>query len=524
MGGARSRDGSVRTFKQVWVLLLVLLSAAQLGRAEAAQNVECGAHLDDANPGSDNCAEARAQDAKTAAKLRSQADDALMKREYKRAISLLTEAISVEPMNDKNYYKRSRAYDKSGKYKEELRDLNKVLDMAPENLSALSFRGKTHMSLGMCKEASEDLAHVLILKPTHGDAKKLLPKAKECADQISQAETFLAQGRYDLADRMVGEIMDVTGKVSFLNMIRAKARFALGNYFEAIADCGDILKKDSDNIEALLLRGKSYYFVADHIMATRHFKEALASDPDHKEAKDWFKRVQKFNKLTKAGEAGLKKGTEESLANGLEALTEALKLDPKHKEHNKVLHHMVCSIHAARGHTKPAQDACEAAFRMDQAWLDPLITIAEHLTNQAEETPQFEEALRAWQRAFELDRDNGRVRQGMEKAEVGLKQSKQKNYYKILGVKRNADKKTIKKSYRALAMEFHPDKHTDKEDDEKALMESKFELIAEAYEVLSSPELRGKYDRGEDVFENQGNNNRGSPFQRGFHFHQRRGY
>lgn len=84
---------------------------------------------------------------------------------------------------------------------------------------------------------------------------------------------------------------------------------------------------------------------------------------------------------------------------------------------------------------------------------------------------------------------------------MALKQSKEKNYYKILGVPRNAKLKEIKKSYRELALKWHPDKNTEG-DTEKA--EKMFQDISEAYEVLSDKDLRGKYDRGEEVFENQG--------------------
>jgi DnaJ-class molecular chaperone len=81
-----------------------------------------------------------------------------------------------------------------------------------------------------------------------------------------------------------------------------------------------------------------------------------------------------------------------------------------------------------------------------------------------------------------------------------LRQSKEKNYYKTLGVGRNAKLKEIKKAYRELALKWHPDKNTD--DTEQA--EKMFQDISEAYEVLSDKELREKYDRGEPVFENQG--------------------
>jgi curved DNA-binding protein len=65
-----------------------------------------------------------------------------------------------------------------------------------------------------------------------------------------------------------------------------------------------------------------------------------------------------------------------------------------------------------------------------------------------------------------------------------------KDYYKILGVPRDADAPAIKKAYRKLARKFHPDVNPD---DPKA--EGKFKEINEANEVLSDPQKRAKYDR-----------------------------
>ncbi|BCX03951.1 MAG: molecular chaperone DnaJ [Candidatus Roseilinea sp.] len=65
-----------------------------------------------------------------------------------------------------------------------------------------------------------------------------------------------------------------------------------------------------------------------------------------------------------------------------------------------------------------------------------------------------------------------------------------KDYYKTLGVDRNADPETIKKAFRKLARQYHPDAN---KGDKKA--EEKFKEINEAYEVLSDPEKRKLYDR-----------------------------
>ncbi|HHP51592.1 MAG TPA: hypothetical protein ENM97_07615, partial [Moorella mulderi] len=70
--------------------------------------------------------------------------------------------------------------------------------------------------------------------------------------------------------------------------------------------------------------------------------------------------------------------------------------------------------------------------------------------------------------------------------------AKYQDYYEILGVSRDATQEEIKAAYRKLARQWHPDLHTGKD---KEIAEEKFKLINEAYEVLSDPEKRAKYDR-----------------------------
>jgi curved DNA-binding protein len=75
-----------------------------------------------------------------------------------------------------------------------------------------------------------------------------------------------------------------------------------------------------------------------------------------------------------------------------------------------------------------------------------------------------------------------------------------KDYYKTLGVSRDADEKDIKKAFRKLAKQYHPDANPD-----NPTAEAKFKELNEAYEVLSDPEKRSQYDRfGADFAKFQG--------------------
>ncbi|MDP1800761.1 MAG: molecular chaperone DnaJ [Bacteroidota bacterium] len=65
-----------------------------------------------------------------------------------------------------------------------------------------------------------------------------------------------------------------------------------------------------------------------------------------------------------------------------------------------------------------------------------------------------------------------------------------RDYYEILGITKNASEEEIKKAYRKLAIKFHPDKNPD---DKTA--EDKFKEAAEAYEILSNPDKRARYNQ-----------------------------
>ncbi|MFH1625045.1 MAG: J domain-containing protein [Pseudomonadota bacterium] len=67
---------------------------------------------------------------------------------------------------------------------------------------------------------------------------------------------------------------------------------------------------------------------------------------------------------------------------------------------------------------------------------------------------------------------------------------KYRDYYEILGLKRDASEKEIKSTYRKLARKYHPDVNPDKKE-----AEEKFKEINEAYEVLGDPEKKVKYDQ-----------------------------
>ena len=87
------------------------------------------------------------------------------------------------------------------------------------------------------------------------------------------------------------------------------------------------------------------------------------------------------------------------------------------------------------------------------------------------------------------------------------------DYYKNLGIPRNADQSQIKKAFKKLSLKYHPDKN--KDDPKKA--EEMFQKIVEAYEVLKDPKQKEIYDKYGEEGLKQNNQQQGHPEGRNFH-------
>ena len=101
-----------------------------------------------------------------------------------------------------------------------------------------------------------------------------------------------------------------------------------------------------------------------------------------------------------------------------------------------------------------------------------------------------------------------------------------KDYYEVLGVSKASSLEEIKKSYRKLAVKWHPDKNPDNQEEATEM----FKAIGEAYETLSDPQKRREYDLGgsasfdmeeDDYFSSDRNSNSGKRRQHRSAFHHR---
>lgn len=432
----------------------------------------------------------------SAGKLRSLGEEALMSRKYSDAISYYTQACQLEPQNAVNFYKLFRVHSRMKKTEEALKDLNNAVDLDPENKEYRKHRASLLVSVGQCDQATLD--YDILGDFVDGNTAQ---KAYRCAHYIKLAtDAYLKEEWKEATSHLNYAIADADQDLDLVYM-KAQCSYNARDFYTTVADTGKVLKQNSGNLDAYQLRGMAYFYLNEHEMAINHFREALKLDPEHKGCKEGHKKVKSINKKNKRGDDAKDKGDYES---AIKYWREAIGIDTKHILFIKQIMKKITNSYTSLSMHKEAVSEAKKMLKMyGEKDFESVINLGDAQLG----ADLFDDCVRTYRQAAEnavTDEEKKEANEKVRQAEIALKQSKEKNYYKILGVSRTASTKEIKSAYKALARKWHPDKNPDNVEE----AEKMFQDIGEAHEVLSDDEKRGKYDRGEDVFENQGGGGR----------------
>lgn len=220
-----------------------------------------------------------------------------------------------------------------------------------------------------------------------------------------------------------------------------------------------------------------------------HFQRALRCDPDHVASRQQLKKTKLLLRAKEEGNTAFKAG---KLEEALSRYAAALEIDPENTPTQAKLYYNRALVLAKLQRIDDAIADCSRALDLDETHLKALLKRA-RLKLQAE---RYEDAVQDFEQAAELDAANTDIQRELRDAKLELKKSKRKNYYKILGVAKDANDYDIKKAYKKMALAHHPDR-CQGDDAEKAAAEAKFKEVGEAYAVLSDAQKRQRYDSGQ---------------------------
>nr|XP_056717871.1 dnaJ homolog subfamily C member 3 [Euleptes europaea] len=426
------------------------------------------------------------------------------------ALSHFHAAIEGDSDNYFAYYRRATVYLAMGKSKAAIRDLSKVVELKQDFTSARLQRGQLLLKQGKFDEAGEDFRKVLLSNPSdkeETDARSQLLKSDEMQRLSSQAQSEYRQGHYYTAIGFLDEILDVSVWAAELRELRAECYIKEGEPGKAIGDLKAASKLKSDNTEAFYKLSTIYYQLGDHELSLSEVRECLKLDQDHKECFSHYKQVKKLNKQIVTAEELIQEGRYQE---AIDKYKTVMKTEPTVSAYTTRAKERVCHCLSKNQESTEAIKICSEVLQLEGDNVNALKARAEAYLLEE----QYEEAIRDYEAAKEQNDDDQEILEGLERAQRMLKQSQKRDYYKILGVKRNARKQEIVKAYRKQAMQWHPDNFQNEEEKKKA--EKKFIDIAAAKEVLTDPEMRRKFDAGEDPLDAESQQGGGNPFHRGW--------
>ncbi|XP_077473375.1 dnaJ homolog subfamily C [Stigmatopora argus] len=429
------------------------------------------------------------------------------------ALSHFHAAVDGDSKNYLAYYRRATVYLAMGKSKSALPDLSKVIELKPDFTSARLQRGNLLLKQGKLDEAESDFRNVLKAHPSDKEATEAeyqLTKSDELQRLVAEARQSYQSKDYATAASQLNAVIETCIWDVIAREMRADCFIQLGELGKAINDLKATSKLRNDNTHAYYQLSTIYYNLGDHELSLSEVRECLKLDPDHKQCFGHYKQVKKLNKQIRSAEDMIQEQRYDEAVSKYEAV---MKTEPNVLPFTLLAKERIC--HAL---THGQQQASKAIFMCSQVLnKDPNNLNA--LKDRAEayiQDEQYEEAVRDYDTASKNSENDHQIKEGLEKAQRLLKQSRKRDYYKILGVKRTAQKKEIIKAYRKLAQQWHPDNFQDPVEKKKA--ENKFIDIAQAKEVLTDPEMRNKFDHGEDPMDpesQQGQHGGGG----GQHFH-----
>jgi len=266
--------------------------------------------------------------------------------------------------------------------------------------------------------------------------------------------------------------------------------------------------------------------------AKKVWTDAVRMDPDNKLCKQAIKKLNKQEEAKQKGNDFLKSS---NFAQAINQYTEGIELDP----HNSFMVSQLLNNRAAakmkQKNLSSALDDCNKAIERNPKYARAYLRRGDIKKEMGNKT----EAIVDFKKAHELDPELGAdSRYASEQKQQqhsgrgfpgggfpggaggfpggfsfggggGGQQfqrpdsTPRKDYYKILGVEKDATEDQIKKAYRKLALKWHPDKAKGTEE-EKAEAEKKFKDISEAYSIIGNKEKRQKYDNGADFEDGNG--------------------
>ncbi|RKP26785.1 hypothetical protein SYNPS1DRAFT_13691 [Syncephalis pseudoplumigaleata] len=453
------------------------------------------------------------------------------------ALDKYEEAAHKEPANYLGHWKCAITRVALGNTAHVLEELGRVLELNPKFGEASSLhRARQYAKSGEFTHAKADIESIE-KEQQEGDGAGQLGDISEL-EALGKAVEAKDHGE---CIKQATKLQQIASNMASVRRTRARCYLALGDGEHAVNDLSRAVALEPEDAETQLLTARLKYFALDsQMVAIAHVKQCLHFDPEHKECKALFRKLKKLDKEIKKAteEAGSKKWSaamrkvagpvgkpEAGLGHQVEEEMNRLEEEfgVKDKMPRKLyarLASIACQGYAELKLADKALRWCSDAIKHDPDNVDAYIARGDMYLQKE----QPDEAMDDFNAVKDkTDGGDHRIRERISRTSRLQAKASRRDYYKILGVPRDASKREIKKAYRKLAQEWHPDTYRGDLPAEK--VEAKMSELNIAYAVLSDDDKRAQFDQGvdpEDPHGHAGGGGGGGGQQ--YHFQQGHGF
>lgn len=435
---------------------------------------------------------------------REQGNELYSRQKYDEALKLYTEAIALDRHNVAYVNNRAACYMMLGNYSAALTDCRLALQKDPSNAKGLLREAKCYVSLGDIGSAKRSLLQLRELDTKNGtspgshkaEVSRLLKTVELLQQHLTEANNAYCAQDYEKVIHLMDRVLQHTVSCTRYELFKAESLALLKRLTGAREIADNIMRAEPTNSEAMYVRGLCFYYEDNIDKALQHFQQVLRLAPDHSKASVAYKKARLLKSKKDEGNEAFNGGNYEE---AFRIYTSALLVDPGNNLANSKLYFNRATVCSKLNNLNQTVDDCTTAISLNEDYLKAYMRRAKTYMD----LERYEEAVRDYEYIFRKDqtRENKRL---LDQAKLALKKSKCKDYYKVLGIPKDATVDDIKKAYRKRALLHHPDRHSSAPEDTKREQEKKFKELGEAYNILSDPKKRMRYDEGRDLDEMDG--------------------
>lgn len=412
-------------------------------------------------------------------------------KQYSAAVHLYSEAINLCPDTPAYYGNRAATYMMLGDYRSALRDAKQSVQIDSNFEKGYMRIAKCSLLMGDLIGTEQAIKKFLELDPSNQTLKPELINLRQLRDLNEKAANCYDKQDYRTCLFHCDNAIKIAPASIHYKLLKAECLALLERFDEAGDIAISIMQTNSTNADAIYVRGLTLYYSDNLEKGLLHFERALQFDPDHKKARAMRVKAKQLKERKEKGNELFKSG---KFKDAQLVYTEALALDPLNKDINSKLYYNRALVNSKLGNIRDAITDCTCALDVNEKYLKALLTRAKlHYSLE-----NFEECVKDYEKALKFEKTM-EIKNLLKDAKLQLKKSKRKDYYKILGVTKQATEDEIKKAYRKRALVHHPDRHANSTEEEKKEQERKFKEVGEAYTILSDPVKKSRYDNGYDI-------------------------